>query len=336
LVILPKIINNYQLTDFPLLWRNKMDEKISRPLILAVDDVPVNLKLIKTSIKSFCDVETADNGIKAMESIASGPLPDLILLDIMMPLMDGYEVCEKLKADSRTSKIPIIFVTGKSSSFDELRGFELGAVDYITKPFRPAIVSARVRTHLKLARTIQDLHNLSEESIKQEQTISQILNTVPDGLVSINNSFEIGMKNQSSDGIFPCSEKGKCHELLGNDEPCEKCPASQDFASSSENIKKGHKMGDRFLTETISYSQDGKSALLLFRETSDEIRLITKIKKMQETLALTNQKLLNTLNEVQETTQKNLFDQIDMTRLTDKLNDLATHLSELKVKEKKP
>ncbi|MBF0417896.1 MAG: response regulator, partial [Magnetococcales bacterium] len=96
--------------------------------------------------------------------------PDLILLDVMMPDMDGYEVCRRLKQDPRTRKIPLIFVTAKQETEDETYGLELGAVDYITKPFSPAVVLARVRTHLQLARARQELaraNEVLEERVRQ-------------------------------------------------------------------------------------------------------------------------------------------------------------------------
>jgi putative two-component system response regulator len=121
-----------------------------RPTVLVVDDTPDNIALITTLLKDLYTVKIATNGKKALQIAFSREPIDLILLDIMMPEMDGYEVCRELKGDSHTADIPIIFLTAKSDEQDELKGFELGAVDYITKPISPPIVLARVRTHLRL------------------------------------------------------------------------------------------------------------------------------------------------------------------------------------------
>lgn len=123
--------------------------------ILAVDDTPDNLSLISDLLKDDYHVRVANGGERAIKIVQSDNPPDLILLDIMMPNLDGYKVCEILKADKRTSHIPIIFLTAKTEIEDETKGFEIGAVDYITKPISPPILFARIKTHLSL-KIIQD------------------------------------------------------------------------------------------------------------------------------------------------------------------------------------
>jgi putative two-component system response regulator len=118
--------------------------------ILAVDDTPANLQLIHGLLKNDYQVKIANRGDVALKIAATLPVPDLILLDIMMPEMDGYEVCKRLRADHITAEIPVIFLTAKVEIEDEEKGFEVGAVDYITKPISPPILKARVRTHLML------------------------------------------------------------------------------------------------------------------------------------------------------------------------------------------
>ena len=120
--------------------------------ILVVDDLPQNLATLQQVLSSQYRLVFARNGAEAIAA-AFKHLPSLILLDIEMPDMDGYSVCRSLKADPRTEAIPIIFVTSLSEIGDEAAGFAVGAVDYIIKPFSPAIVLARVRTHLSLVRT---------------------------------------------------------------------------------------------------------------------------------------------------------------------------------------
>ncbi len=120
--------------------------------VLVVDDSPENISLMSALLKNLYRTKVATNGEKALQIAASDGPPDLILLDIMMPGIDGYEVCQRLKADPNTSDIPIIFLTAKSDVQDEQMGLELGAVDYITKPISPPIVMARVKNHLQLKR----------------------------------------------------------------------------------------------------------------------------------------------------------------------------------------
>ena len=134
-----------------------MKETDSKPVILIVDDMPINLQVLAGSLKSEYHVKVATSGEKAMQITKSETIPDLILLDIMMPEMDGYEVCRRLKADESTMDIPVIFVTAKTEVEDESKGFALGAVDYILKPFNSAIVKARVKTHLALRQMREDL-----------------------------------------------------------------------------------------------------------------------------------------------------------------------------------
>ncbi len=125
--------------------------------ILAVDDEMANLKLLKEILRIEYTLLLAKNGKEALQHAAD--LPDLILLDVMMPGMDGYEVCKRLKANEATQDIPVIFVTARNQVQDETTGFKVGAVDYITKPIRPAIVRARVKTHIELRRAKQQVEN---------------------------------------------------------------------------------------------------------------------------------------------------------------------------------
>jgi len=118
--------------------------------ILVVDDTPENIDVLSGVLRPDYKVKAALNGERALKIAATEPRPDIVLLDIMMPGMDGYEVCEKLKSDPATAKIPVIFITAKTEVADEQHGFELGAVDYITKPISPPLVQARVRTQLAL------------------------------------------------------------------------------------------------------------------------------------------------------------------------------------------
>jgi len=117
--------------------------------ILIVDDEPLNIRWLGEILRPDYDICVAINGKDALQLAFSEKPPDLVLLDIMMPMMDGYEVCRRLKSDVRTKKIPVIFITAKSGQEDEIKGFSVGGIDYITKPFAPDIAKARVQAHLK-------------------------------------------------------------------------------------------------------------------------------------------------------------------------------------------
>ncbi len=121
-----------------------------RPTILIVDDVADNIQVLAGALRGDYSVRFARTGSAALASLQTHPLPDLILLDVMMPGMDGYQVCRMLRDAEKTSQIPVIFITARDGERDEEEGFAAGAVDYITKPFHLPVVRARVKTHVEL------------------------------------------------------------------------------------------------------------------------------------------------------------------------------------------
>jgi sigma-B regulation protein RsbU (phosphoserine phosphatase) len=160
-----------------------------RKSVLVVDDTPAYVQLLKTILKEDCVVHSAASGELALQLTRDGFLPDLILLDVTMAKMNGYEVCAHLKSALETRAIPVIFLTGNANSEDEFRGFQAGAVDYIYKPFSHSIVKARVRTHLALSDTRQQLANqlltLNEElALARQVQLSILPHRIPaiDGL----------------------------------------------------------------------------------------------------------------------------------------------------------
>ena len=155
-----------------------MNKQFKRQTILIVDDAPENLDVLNTILKDSYTIKVALNGEKALE-IASNPeaLPDLILLDVMMPGMNGYEVCRHLKTSDLTRRIPVIFVSALSDVTDEKKGFDVGAVDFITKPVMAATVRARVRTHLALQdqnRALEDKVRERTEELAHTQNVTMI------------------------------------------------------------------------------------------------------------------------------------------------------------------
>src|ERR671933_235222 len=148
--------------------------------ILVVDDAPANLRLLVGILQERgYEVRPVPNGKLALFA-AQGRLPDLILLDIMMPEMDGYEVCSKLKADERTKDIPVIFISALSELVDKVKAFGVGGVDYITKPFQMEEVVARVETHLALQRLQKSLQDKNEELAKTNEELANTLQQLQD------------------------------------------------------------------------------------------------------------------------------------------------------------
>lgn len=151
---------------------------IARGRILVVDDEPINLQIMRHILKEHCNAAYANNGSKAIE-LAEKIKPDLILLDVMMPEMDGFEVCSLLKKNPETAEIPVIFLTAKVETEDLLRGFTLGAVDYITKPFRKEELLARVKTHIRLRQAEEALRcalsEAEEAKMKAESALQRNL-----------------------------------------------------------------------------------------------------------------------------------------------------------------
>jgi len=159
------------LSDIALSGKNK-------PVVLVVDDTPENLSIMSDLLEESYSVKVASNGGRALKIARSDSPPDLILLDIMMPEMDGYEVCRQLKADPQTLTIPIIFLTARTEEQDEQMGLELGAVDYITKPISPPLVLARVKTHLTIKAAADFLRDknafLEQEVTRRTEQVREI------------------------------------------------------------------------------------------------------------------------------------------------------------------
>lgn len=156
----------------------EMTLPLPKPIVLVIDDTPDNLTLMSNLLADDYRVKVANSGQRGLRIATSDEPPDLILLDIMMPEMDGYAVCQQLKRDSRTSDIPVIFLTALSEAEDEQRGLELGAVDYITKPISPPITLARLKNHLALKASADFLRDkavyLEQEVAKRTEEVMAI------------------------------------------------------------------------------------------------------------------------------------------------------------------
>src|SRR3954454_2489506 len=173
-----------------------------KKVVLLVDDEPANIQIVNSILKDEYKIRVATNGAKALELVTATPPPDLILLDVVMPEMDGYEVCTRLKSVPETREIPVVFLTGQTESSDETRGFEVGAVDYIHKPFSPAVVQARVHTHLTLRGIRQQLAQ-QLDTIKEElETARKIQSSILPHQVPVFQDLEIAAR------YVPMSEVG--------------------------------------------------------------------------------------------------------------------------------
>lgn len=150
-----------------------MQDQTRRYTVLVVDDTPDNIHVLMAALHDEYAVIVATNGQKALQMAASEPVPDIILLDIIMPEMNGYEVCSILKSREETRNIPVIFITGKGEEEDERKGLELGAVDYIRKPFMPALLKARIHNQIELKRYRDHLEDEVEQRTVELRTAKE-------------------------------------------------------------------------------------------------------------------------------------------------------------------
>jgi PAS domain S-box-containing protein len=180
-----------------------------RPLVLIVDDTPANLSVLVEllCVHNFA-VSVAEDGESALEQV-DYIVPDLILLDVLMPNLDGYSTCGQLKASPATRDIPVIFMTGLTDTVSKVKGFELGAVDYVTKPFQHEEVIARITMHL----TVQRLKRELQES---QERLSLIIESAMDAIVTLDQSGRVIFFNRAAERMFRCSAA----QAIG--QPCER------------------------------------------------------------------------------------------------------------------
>lgn len=197
-----------------------MEARSPQQTILIVDDTPDNIHVLSNALDAEYEVLFAAGGKQALE-LAASETPDLILLDIIMPHMDGYEVCARLKADVRTQDIPVIFITAKDQEDDEARGLSVGAIDYIKKPIQPAVVRQRVRNHLQLKSCRDELsetnHALlaeiherkqAEAALRQsEQRYKDLADLLPQAIFEVNTNSCLPFTNRAALEIFGYSQE---------------------------------------------------------------------------------------------------------------------------------
>ena len=161
-----------------------------KPKVLIVDDTPENIQILMGTLKDQYAIVAAINGEKALKMAVAEPRPDLILLDIMMPGMDGFEVCSRLKSDPETRDIPVIFLSALDDTANKVKGFATGAVDYISKPFQPEEVHVRVNTHLTMSLLKQNLAEKNNELRMYTELLEERVKERTAELASLNNVYE--------------------------------------------------------------------------------------------------------------------------------------------------
>ena len=167
-----------------------MVESAKKPKVLIVDDTPENIQVLMGTLKDQYAIVAAINGEKALKMALAAPQPELILLDIMMPGMDGFEVCRRLKADTATRDIPVIFLSALDDTSNKVKGFSVGAVDYISKPFQPEEVHVRVNTHLTMSLLKQDLAEKNKELQAYSVHLEERVRERTAELASLNRVYE--------------------------------------------------------------------------------------------------------------------------------------------------
>jgi PAS domain S-box-containing protein len=222
----------------------------SKPIVLIVDDQPSNLRILGNLLQDEFHVLAAPNGAKALRIAAGRKQPDVILLDVMMPEMDGYEVCRRLQADPLTVEIPVIFVTGKDSEEDERKGFEVGGVDYIVKPFQPHIVEARVRNQIR--------RRLAEKTLlHQKAHFESLFVNTNDAMVFFDTEHRITNANAVFTKIFGYA----LDEVLGKIIHTVVDPLKQVHEYTSHQILRGNQVE----LDTVRYSKTGKPIHVLLK-----------------------------------------------------------------------
>jgi diguanylate cyclase (GGDEF)-like protein/PAS domain S-box-containing protein len=269
--------------------------------LLIVDDTPENLDVLADLLQPNYAVCAANNGARALSIAAGDPKPDLILLDIMMPEMDGYAVLERLRSNPATRDIPVIFVTALTDSEDEQRGLDLGAVDYITKPIRPAIVLSRVRTHLELKQARDRLLNenvyLEAEVARRNRQRELILMSAGEGIygtdkagnITFINAMATAMLGFSRDELLGCNAHAALHNHRsdGSPYPASECPLMNCLTGNIvvRNLeetfwrKDGSSLQVEFTCQPITEADELIGTVVTFRDISERKRYLAEIER---------------------------------------------------------
>lgn len=259
-----------------------------RSSLLVVDDVPENIHELTDALKNEFHIRVARDGIKALEIVHSSKPPDLVLLDVVMPGMNGFEVCRRIKASPASNRIPVIFITVIDAPTNKVKGFELGAADYITKPFDIGEVRARIRSHLELAR----LRRFLEDLVAQRTALLRVseekysLLTYRDALTGLPN--RVLFAEQLAHAILHAQDNHSNFALLSLD--------LDNFSAINESL--GHHVGDQLLIQVGLRLQNllpERDAIA--RSASDEFNIILECNARSSGIDLMAQHLLQALAE---------------------------------------
>lgn len=272
-----------------------------KPTLLIVDDTPENLGILSELLQPYFTVRIANGGRRALQVAAGNPKPDMILLDIMMPDLDGYQVLRQLKANPDTTDIPVIFVSALSDDQDEQRGLELGAVDYLTKPVRPAIALARIQTHLAMKQARDRLrdenawleaelarHNRLRESILMS-TGEGLFGADPDGRISFINPAAARLLGYSRETLIGRDAHACLHPPQPDGSPRDAgdCPlflalAGRLAVQSREATfwrSDGQAIEVEFSCQPLLDSGDALGVVVSFRDIGEKKRYLTEIER---------------------------------------------------------
>ncbi len=279
--------------------------------VLIVDDFPDNIRVMINILSARYSIIVSTGGSEAIEIVQSDNRPDLILLDVMMPGVDGFKVCRELKADKRTRDIPIIFITALTDEINMIKGFELGAVDYVTKPFNPKIVLARIQTHLELSAYQTDLEKIVDERTsaletaarhmrKERDRAEQYLDIAGVMFVALNTQGEVTLINKKGLSVLEYDED----EVLGKNWVDDFIPKEirKDIKSIFFKIMSGDLKSVEFYESPI-LTKSGKQKLIAWknaclRDENGEIvgtlgsgENISEQREFEDALKLTERKL---------------------------------------------
>ena len=283
-------------------WRkmsgeNNQSSSLATPSILLVDDIPANLRVLYESLNGRdYKLFIANGGEQALE-VAQKSRPDLILLDIMMPDMDGFEVCRRLKKDPATAGIAVIFLSALDDTADKIRGLELGAVDYVTKPFHPDEVAARVETHCKILRLERELAHRNRQL---ELVRDRILSSMSEGVIGLDMDGRVSFVNPAAARILGADATALLARDLSDWEPDELRMAIErvlkdpvDSATDTLSLPRadGSTLPAELRVAPICESTRPRGAVLVLRDLSERRRVEAKLDRTSDELRRSHREL---------------------------------------------
>ena len=289
-----------------------------RPTVLVVDDVPDNLAVIGELLRVDCQVRVAGSGQRALELAATAPVPDLILLDVMMPEMDGYAVLRRLRENAATRAVPVIFITALDAPGDVVRGLQLGAADYITKPIQPEVLRARVRIQLdaarlhawlrdqnafleaEVARRVAEIRRVQDEAVRAEAALNRqrelILASAAEGILGIDASGIINFVNPAAAALLGYERdemvgRDVCAALFGEPEGTHRldqacpilavCGAGLELASREETLRRKDGSPMPLDVSSMPIFEDGRhtGSVLTLQDRSERRRYLEQLER---------------------------------------------------------